>query len=810
MSYALYLDTEDSNVERSGYLDQVENGTLRLTTQVNGRGELSFKMRGPYTTLQSDLVPGLGVQFQQPAGTVIFGGVIDTVTEREVNVGTSATVVYDVRCISYASWLDRRIVRQVWRNQTVGTIIDNLLETWIGSGSGTDDGFTEGTITAAIHNATIPLLESIYKPASAILENIAKVTTGYWSVSPTKVIDIVTEDGGSAIADRNLILTNQGFEDGDLTGWSAWGAPTTRTVTSGSAWEGTYKYNHAGNGTNTGSYRNVSVSDGNTYTVSVYIKCSITGCRLQVEDASQTLTSVATDNDSWTRHSVTITADGDVLTVRIGGAGTGTFDAAQVEIDPMQHGATAYTITDATPRDIHGIVIDRDRQNYFNQIYVISHQKRTDSLVATAGTPNTFYTPYIVIAPPVVSVLSADGSSQTPRRISDDFDTKVTLASQVGQAFTGQPPSQLHLRARSSSAFDTTQTLICIGSGPAGETANIVLNGTTWVTDDAGVGFTSAVAFKITNTITGLADDCAGALEIQAYEPIAPTATPITSIPAGNPTAGVYSSITNGTGLYIKPQVKTDTTPYTNDWGIQYTDTSGGTNIGVGPLDGTNYVFGAVAVDVEELYLGDIGAGVTVTLEAQYEWEYTIDSKVIQQNTNVDDAANSIVNAIGTGNALSVQYHGLLFAEEKDTESSEVTARATAEGGTGLYEHVESVDEQFTAAEAAVLSADMIDYYSRDGATSYFPRLNVSFLTWDSAFRNPGDRFSLTLPKHAISAQTVRISQVDQVLKQAIEGGPLQWEYRVKAVTGRVYGDWAARFKAMLPWSRRLYTASKT
>jgi len=235
----------------------------------------------------------------------------------------------------------------------------------------------------------------------------------------------------------------------------------------------------------------------------------------------------------------------------------------------------------------------------------------------------------------------------------------------------------------------------------------------------------------------------------------------------------------------------------------------------------TDYYSGVYSENINAVFVGNIPSARKLSIyAASYEWQYNLDTHSIEQNdmkalatditpTALEYVARTLRN--GEGGALAgpdtihIDYHGLWIQQKVSQSSPEISSRSAAEGGSGLYEHAEILDD-FWGPEAQTALADgLITYYSRNTDGSLFPRQTLSFSTWSYRFRTPGNRFTATLARHGLDADTFTITQVDMKRTIAPVGTSLAWEYTITASIGRASGDWAKRFKDLLPARRILW-----
>jgi len=461
----------------------------------------------------------------------------------------------------------------------------------------------------------------------------------------------------------------------------------------------------------------------------------------------------------------------------------------------VRSGSDYGTIAGGKPSDYRNLRVHRDRDRYINKVYVVSPTNViTDEFTGDAST-QTFYTKYKIISPVHVYVADEDGNNRYKRRASTDYDDTITIASAIAgasESFSNQPGDLGDtIKIKSTDVSDTSDVTI-IYEDMSGQvtTQTVSLNGTTLVT------FPEIARYIYAAYVEDIAYG-----NITVYRNDGTTA--ICTISSGTSSIGV-EPVSDSDDIFIKPYVVSQA-GNTGAIAILSELPSGSTLYQAVDLNGTTDVyFGTVCKSVQEVYTGLYSSSYTATITCQYEWEYTEDSRQIDQNTNLDDLSQPIVNKVAADEKLQIEYRGLYRDEIATTISAEVTARAAQEGGTGKYEHAEKVDEHLTYSQANALATGLLSHYCREDTTSFFPRVQIEFETRDSDFAIPGQQFTDSFPKHRLTDETFTITSTEMIGLPVSDASAYKWLYRVTAVTGTPIGDWARRFQDMLPIQRQL------
>lgn len=155
------------------------------------------------------------------------------------------------------------------------------------------------------------------------------------------------------------------------------------------------------------------------------------------------------------------------------------------------------------------------------------------------------------------------------------------------------------------------------------------------------------------------------------------------------------------------------------------------------------------------------------------DWYWAENSNEISQ-----DQSGTVLTASDT---LRVEYYGYFPLLTIHREDVRVTERQTVEGGSGIYEQMES-DEDITDAQLA-----------RDRAAGLLRRFGVIETTLRFRSRvtgwEPGQLLSVSRPEHGLSGDFL-ITRVD--LSHEVKD---EYRYTVTAVSGEAVESWVAFFK---------------
>ena len=216
--------------------------------------------------------------------------------------------------------------------------------------------------------------------------NIAALTNVAWDGLTHEVLEARTMDPVTTL--------NASFEAAALASWTETGTPDTSERSNEQAHTDTYSLKHIESSETGvhGRYQEVTVVEGRTYTVQVWIYCTAVGSSptlgIYTTDGTNTEHSLATANSAWTKHSITIApAASTTLTISLYGEGTAYFDDVNVlggmYAEPArglktggQITATVFYAVDETSHDssTHGILYDMDTDGSSNTTWRVYFQ----------------------------------------------------------------------------------------------------------------------------------------------------------------------------------------------------------------------------------------------------------------------------------------------------------------------------------------------------------------------------------------------------------------------------------------------------
>ena len=164
-------------IERSNFM--IEN---ILTNQVD-RCKFTVRKYGSFTT-----EPETGQEvLVYNNGTKIFGGIIVKVTQRADDF---KVIKFEVECEDYTRLLDRKLVVQIYQNQTIAQIIESIVSLYL-AGS----GFTTNNVTSTTNVTSITFN---YIPISECLKKLANMVNYDWYVDYNKDIHFFASDTETA------------------------------------------------------------------------------------------------------------------------------------------------------------------------------------------------------------------------------------------------------------------------------------------------------------------------------------------------------------------------------------------------------------------------------------------------------------------------------------------------------------------------------------------------------------------------------------------------------------------------------------
>jgi hypothetical protein len=209
----------------------------------------------------------------------------------------------------------------------------------------------------------------------------------------------------------------------------------------------------------------------------------------------------------------------------------------------------------------------------------------------------------------------------------------------------------------------------------------------------------------------------------------------------------------------------------------------------------TPVLFDAAMKSVSEVYIGGIPSARTVTVSFKYLWIWTQYLSRIYMNTTLGYSST-----MASGYTYSAECDGVRFLSAQGGEdiveaenAGQITARATAEGGTGKYEHVETVSDRYDTTEAQALATALISQY---GALPSTIRLST-----DSAAFRIGTAVNLTLSKHGVSAADYVVQGLRFHERDVQEGlGRKVFVWTLELSSQNVTRNWVTWFKRVFDW----------
>src|SRR5258708_32330386 len=172
--------TPTTTVAIGGALAFLVAGTLQSGTSVGRRAQATFQTLSD-TTIHYQ-------QFQQvalynPQGVLIFSGYIQDPTEYKP--GWQNQLVHDLTCIDQHYLADKRIIAALYRNQTCGFIVNDIITTILSA-----EGITVGQVATG---ATVPIANFGYVTVADALDALvaaasASGTPYYWMIDQNKAL----------------------------------------------------------------------------------------------------------------------------------------------------------------------------------------------------------------------------------------------------------------------------------------------------------------------------------------------------------------------------------------------------------------------------------------------------------------------------------------------------------------------------------------------------------------------------------------------------------------------------------------------
>ncbi len=135
---------------------------------------------------------------------------------------------------------------------------------------------------------------------------------------------------------------------------------------------------------------------------------------------------------------------------------------------------------------------------------------------------------------------------------------------------------------------------------------------------------------------------------------------------------------------------------------------------------------------------------------------------------------------------LEVTYQGLFDVVVIVPKEDEIENRKAIEGGTGIYEQVETADELTTLNGILDLAVDKLRKFAKTQKT-------ISFLTFRAGLR-PGQIIKVDLPEHKIHDEEFLITHTTFA---DVDGSGI-YSWSVEAVSGEALGGWTQFFKKLV------------
>ncbi len=179
--------------------------SLRVTRRADHRHDCSLTV----STTAASYIPDVGVDLKiKQDGSVIFGGIIQTVTMRRPGVGTatSTTILIDITSDGYNSIPQRRTINTSVDNKTAEEIIDSCLVHLAG------EGITKGTVDTG---ATFIEYDAVCKSIFEILNDMAEASGYKWYIDDNKALQFYQEDAIAAA--EHTIVIGGAFTDYQIT-----------------------------------------------------------------------------------------------------------------------------------------------------------------------------------------------------------------------------------------------------------------------------------------------------------------------------------------------------------------------------------------------------------------------------------------------------------------------------------------------------------------------------------------------------------------------------------------------------------------
>jgi hypothetical protein len=185
--------------------------------------------------------------------------------------------------------------------------------------------------------------------------------------------------------------------------------------------------------------------------------------------------------------------------------------------------------------------------------------------------------------------------------------------------------------------------------------------------------------------------------------------------------------------------------------------------------------------------------GITETVgirgvDSGLRWYWAADDDSVTRDSSAFDLAE--------GDVVEVTYIGAVDIMLRSRDEDEITERAAAEGGTGIYDNVYSLSGLYPFATILDTATDLLRRYGEIGAT-------ITFDTYTTGLE-AGQLLTANLPEHDIDTTLLIV----RVTLQELVPGTYSWH--VEAVDGEAIGGWVQWFREMLggPTMDRLFENS--
>lgn len=173
------------------FLPRYVTGSARITESINNQGNsltmnLFIKTGQAFPTIGSEIIFKDGARY-------LFGGFVSKLSPKEYGVGQA--IEYRLEATDYTSLLQNKNASQTYESQTLGYIVDDLVDTCIDSGYG---------VTHA-NTATGPTISTVafnHISLRKCFENLAKLTGYIWWIDYLKDIHFIDPGGASSAPEQ--------------------------------------------------------------------------------------------------------------------------------------------------------------------------------------------------------------------------------------------------------------------------------------------------------------------------------------------------------------------------------------------------------------------------------------------------------------------------------------------------------------------------------------------------------------------------------------------------------------------------------